>query len=308
MQPASMRAAKWAILGLIVLFIAVDAAVILRKPAAFLLYAAGRAGFCDASSAMGAWDYALLRRAAIERNRGAVRKLREDGGLALWDTLHGPFWTPVRDGLGFVPLLAEQEIRVYGKIHPGDVVIDAGANIGDFTRAALENGASLVVAIEIAPDTIEALRRNLAREIEAGQVIVETRGVWNTDAEMDLLASNVLGSGLDSVVFGGPDRHGQSRVRLTTLDRIVEDLRLNRVDFVKLDVEGAEVPAVVGARNVLRRFRPRLALDSENFTAADVRALQGHLSAADPRYRMLPGPCILLKGRIRADVIRFEVR
>ena len=71
-------------------------------------------------------------------------------------------------------LLSEQEQRIYGApgdrgVHPGDVVFDCGAHVGTYTRESLKAGARLVVAIEPAPDNLEYLRRNLAKEIAAGQ-------------------------------------------------------------------------------------------------------------------------------------------
>lgn len=276
----------------------------------FGLYAAGRASFCDASSSSAAFDHLASRGGAILKNRDAVTKIRDEDGLTLWQTLHGRFWTAERDQLGFVPLISEQEIRVYGKMRPGDIVLDAGANIGDFTRAALEDGASLVVAIEIAPDTLKALRRNMEAEIAAGRVIVYSKGVWDSDSEMTLLTSTEMASGVDTVVPDSRARREGARVRLTTIDKIVEELKLPRVDFIKLDVEGAEIPAVVGAKETIRRFRPRLAFDSEAFTDEDVAKLEKELRASGETYTMIPGPCIYLSGerRIRADIVRFEPR
>jgi len=270
------------------------------------LYATGRAGVCDTSSSGGAFDHLRRRTDAILRNTAAAIKVRNEDGLTLWQTLRGPFWTPERDKLGFVPLISEQEIRVYGKMRKGDIVLDGGANIGDFTRAALEDGASLVVAIEIAPDTLQALRRNMEAEISAGRVIIYPKGVWDSDAELTLLTE--FASGVDTVVPDGAPRTAGVRVPLTTIDKMVAELKLPRVDFIKLDVEGAELRAAVGARDVIRRFRPRLAFDSESFTREDVATLERELRAVDETYTMIPGPCIFLQSdkSIRADVVRFE--
>jgi len=274
------------------------------------LYATGRAGICDASSSGAAFDHLALRGETISRNTEAATKVRDEDGLTLWQTPRGLFWASQRDKLGFVPLISEQEMRVYGKIRPGDIVLDAGANIGDFTRAALEDGASLVVAIEIAPDTLKALRRNMGAEIAAGRVIVYPKGVWDSDSELTLLTSTELASGVDTVIPDGAARKEGARVQLTTIDKIVQELKLPRVDFIKLDVEGAEVRAIVGAKDVLRRYRPRLAFDSETFTREDVATLEKELRAADETYTMTPGPCIFMHRDvvIRAAVVRFEPR
>ena len=47
---------------------------------------------------------------------------------------------------------------------------------------------------------------------------------------------------------------------MTTVDKLVAELQLPKVDFIKMDIEGAEREAVVGARNTIAKFRPRMAL------------------------------------------------
>ena len=76
--------------------------------------------------------------------------------------------------------LAEQKRNIYGTgIRRGDIVLDAGANVGVFTRKALWAGASKVIAIEPAPENLECLRRNFAAEIADGRVVVYPKGVWD---------------------------------------------------------------------------------------------------------------------------------
>lgn len=150
------------------------------------LWAVGRAASCSASEAMASTTFADGLLAAQNRHSAALRKLSADGSLSLWQSAAGRWWVPSRDGDSFAHLLAEQELRIYGPIHTGDVVLDAGANIGDFTRSATQDGAGLIVAVEIAPDALECLRRNLAAEIASGRVIVVDRGVWNEDSTLTL--------------------------------------------------------------------------------------------------------------------------
>ena len=49
-------------------------------------------------------------------------------------------------------------------------------------------------------------------------------------------------------------------VRAVTLDGLVDELKLDRVDFIKMDIEGAERHALAGASRLLAAYKPRLAI------------------------------------------------
>ena len=67
---------------------------------------------------------------------------------------------------------------------------------------------------------------------------------------------------------GGQQRqrpgNGLQGVPLTTIDRVVQDLNLPRVDFIKLDIENAEANALRGAMATSARYHPRMAVALEN--------------------------------------------
>ena len=68
------------------------------------------------------------------------------------------YWIPLRNRLALAEMIAEQEADVYGSdgrgVRGGEVVLDCGANVGAYTRHALDAGARLVVAIDPAPESI----------------------------------------------------------------------------------------------------------------------------------------------------------
>jgi acetylornithine/succinyldiaminopimelate/putrescine aminotransferase len=55
-----------------------------------------------------------------------------------------------------------------------------------------------------------------------------------------------------------------NRSNAHTIDQVVEDLDLSRVDFIKLDIEGAESQAILGAKQTLARFQPPVAIATEH--------------------------------------------
>ena len=198
---------------------------------------------------------------------------------------------------------AQQEEVIYGRVRSGDVVLDCGAHVGVFTRRALASGAALVVAIEPAPDNVECLRRNFEPEVRAGRVIVYPKGVWDKD---DFLVLHTVegNSAGDSFVFqlgAGSD----VRVPLTTIDKLVDELHVPRVDFIKMDIKGSEKQALKGGAHTIQTFRPRLAIASEH-NPQDPEQILAFIQSVRPDYRSRCGSCFLTGGQLRPEIMLFE--
>ena len=204
-----------------------------------------------------------LGRAPLQSQAKLVQR-DSKAGLELWDTMLGRIWIPSPGAEVIRHLEWEQTVqKVYE--HPavhvtaGDVVIDCGAHIGGFTRVALRAGARLVVAIEPEQANLVAFKRNFAAEMRAGSVKQVPKGVWDTTGRLSLHLSTVGDS--HSVVIP-QDKGNDESIEVTTIDALVADLHLARVDFIKMDIEGAERNALRGARQTLLRYRPRLAVSA----------------------------------------------
>ncbi len=188
-------------------------------------------------------------------------------------------------------LLSEHQwmAAINGRDHvkPGDVVVDCGAHVGVFNDMALRRGASKVVAIEPDPVNLECLRRNFVQEIAAGRVIVVPKGVWSTE-KIITLYTGAENSGTNSMVL---DQHaGRIDVPVTKLDNIVEELKISHVNFIKMDIEGAEREALRGGLKTLKRDFPTLMLDTYHLPD-DMQVLPAIIHDANPRYKMRCGPC-----------------
>ncbi len=137
----------------------------------------------------------------------------------------------------------------------GDVVIDAGACFGDTTLAFADavGEAGQVHAFEVVPGNLAVARHNLSLNPRfAAQVTLDSRALGQ-DAGLLYLH----GSGPGAVVSAEP---GGVPVPVIPIDDYVEAAGLPRVDFIKMDIEGSEPAALEGARDTLRRWRPKLAI------------------------------------------------
>ncbi len=103
------------------------------------------------------------------------------------------------------------------------VVLDCGANVGFFTRLALESGAAHVVAFEPSPKNQTCLRRNLQGEIAAGEVTVVEKGVWDSEATLSFSTRNTNNPGGHHVALDGT---GDVDVPMTTIDVTCRQLNL----------------------------------------------------------------------------------
>ena len=275
----------------------------------FMLFVAGRAGSCSLAQSIRSPRETADQIARFQRISKSSRLIRkDDNGLELWETEQGPFWIISNNqSQWFFLFLAEQGSDIYrhreAGVRPGDIVLDCGAHYGLFARKALRAGARLVVAIEPASLNLECLRRNLAKEIAEGRATVYPKGVWDKDDYMTLSIDHQE-SGATSFVF---HREGTSRVEkvpLTTIDKLVAELNLPRVDFIKMDIEGAERQALAGARSTLARFRPRMSLCVYHLPD-DPLVIPKVVKEAQPQYRQACGICTDWGWRIRQEVEHF---
>lgn len=142
------------------------------------------------------------------------------------------------------------------------VAFDVGANVGFWTVPLALDGAR-VVAYEPVPSNATRVRENA--DLNAVAHRVEVREVALSDAVGEITLSlredfeRGAGTGNAAVVIDATDEHFASCVAaVDTLDSQADALEIDRLDVVKLDVEGHEDFVLRGARASLERFRPTL--------------------------------------------------
>jgi len=295
----------------VLLAVAIVAVLIWIYPPARLaaLAVAGRSPACPIPNAIKADENLRLQIRYNEEIIKASKLLETDtAGYQLWDTPAGRFWIPTGSRWVLPYNLAEQKRRIYGNdqqsARAGDIVLDCGANVGVTVRVWLAAGAKQVVAIEPAPENLECLRRNFKDEIASGRVLIYPKGVWDKD-EIMAMQIDPANSAADSFII---HRQGSTETRgipLTTIDKLVPELKLDRVDFIKMDIEGAEPRALAGAKETIAKFHPRMALCT--YHAPDhPKRIPELVRAAWPGYTTECGPCFEANHGVRPDVLYFH--
>ena len=192
------------------------------------------------------------------------RKTGPYGDLELYRTKLGDFWASAanRESVALIALemteLDDYEIDA-ARIQPGETVIDCGAHVGFYSKLALSRGAGMVVAVEPDPENYWCLRENLKEEIDEGRVRLIQAGVWD---ERDSLTFYHSDSNPGAHGFFERDSEATTYqdVPVLPIDDLVAQLELQRVDWIKMDIEGAEARALLGAAGVLSRYKPKLAV------------------------------------------------
>lgn len=176
---------------------------------------------------------------------GTQSKLhRVDGmGFQEWSTPFGTLWFPP-DYAEWTVLFALAQFRngAYPGIiiSPDSVVLDCGGYVGDWTTWALRAGAGKSIVFEPDSDALECIRRNLAKEIKEGRVIVYAKGVW--DQKRALHLRHTRSNPAANMVTSDQTSSGES-IKVVSIDEIVDQLRLTRLDVLLLPAQLMAIPS-----------------------------------------------------------------
>ena len=167
-------------------------------------------------------------------------------------------------------------------LRAGDAVIDGGAHVG---YVALHAGAAVgstgaVIAVEPDPGNLVRLRANIDRNTYP--VRVEAAALSNRSGTARFTRDLTQGeTGWGSLLTDPGERSDAIEVPTTTIDALASTVEDRPLRLIKLDVQGAEHDALLGAERTLSTHRPMVVVETvdvwwgsaQTTTVADVRAL-----------------------------------
>ena len=247
---------------------------------------------------------------AGELVRGNVKLARRSGTDACpyvystpWGEVHGG----LQDNEIIEGVLNEMlDLKVYENEHAavnrGDVVLDVGAHLGVFARYAFLKGASRIVAYEPEPHNVACLKQTFAREITDGTLVLEAAAVSGSPGTISLLQhpNSSMNRTLERDVVPGLRNWEKKVFKLwmkagaqpqvievpaVTIDDSLKRLKVEKVDFVKMDIEGAERYALAGAQRMMKENRPRMVLCIYH-RPDDPKVLREIVMTAQPSYQL----------------------
>jgi FkbM family methyltransferase len=168
-------------------------------------------------------------------------------------------------------------------LNEGDVIIDAGANIGMFSLCAAKYYNCKCYAFEPSKLVIPALEKNIQTNSLDNNITVcpfglsDTNGVVTFKIHLDNIGGSTIVRPLNT------ENVETENVQCISLDSWVEDNHIFKIDFIKADIEGAERLMLKGATNVLKNLHPKLSICTYHFPD-DKQVLSRIIKEANPNY------------------------
>jgi FkbM family methyltransferase len=139
----------------------------------------------------------------------------------------------------------------------GDIIIDCGAYIGLYSiiSSKLSGNDGKIISIEPNPSVFEHLRRNIQLNKIENSILLNI-ALADREGEMEFFIPKVSAAGstfyLEHLSLQKVAEFNKMVVKTMTLDKLILMENLNRVNIVKIDVEGAELLVLRGAQNALK--------------------------------------------------------
>jgi len=147
------------------------------------------------------------------------------------------------------------------KVQPNDVVIDAGANCGHlsifFSKLVGQNGQ--IFAFEPDKFNIERIEKNkkLNKDLCDNIKIVDLL-LWDKNELIDFYEAGTVGS---SAIWMPDSAHCVKKQAIRIDDWVVKNT-IQKLDFIKMDIEGAEIEALAGCVETIKNLKPNFAIAS----------------------------------------------
>jgi FkbM family methyltransferase len=147
-------------------------------------------------------------------------------------------------------------------INSGAVVLDIGANIGYYSILAVPKAGS-VYSFEPSKASITAFEKNIELN-KITNISIQPYALSDRAEASSLYLSSQENSGMTGLRKPHNFSGSTEQVKVITLDDWMTGKKLNAIDIIKIDVEGAEVNVLKGAVTVLRQYQPVIFIEVIN--------------------------------------------
>ncbi|MCF6212467.1 MAG: FkbM family methyltransferase [Flavobacteriaceae bacterium] len=154
-------------------------------------------------------------------------------------------------------------------IREGDIVLDGGANEGYLSiyYAKKVKSKGRVFAFEPDKMNVKVMKQNLKMNPSVDNIKIYEDLIWKENTNIEFYEAGTVASS----VFYEPKKSKKVLKKAITIDSFCKNERLKKLDFIKMDIEGAEIEALIGATETLKRLKP-------NFVIASYHSVNGEIT------------------------------
>ncbi len=144
----------------------------------------------------------------------------------------------------------------------GDVFLDIGANVGCYSLIAskIVGPEGQVHSFEPVLNVFERLQLNIQLN-QLKNIIANRVAVFEKPGTLELFVSAKENAGMSSIFHHDTESGNIEQVESITIDGYVEKMNIEKIDMIKIDIEGAELFALKGMRKTLLRFHPVIIME-----------------------------------------------
>jgi len=191
------------------------------------------------------------------QNQTAIRPYQQN----LKIKLHIDEW--IQQQIYFLDVFDERGIRfLQNHLNPGDIFLDIGANIGCYTLAAskMVTDTGKVYAFEAISGVFEKLTYN-ANINKLQNVVLENKAIYSKEDTLTFYVSARENMGMSSI-FRHDTESGQTEtVKAISVDQYVTEKNIQKINVIKIDIEGAEMFALKGMTKTLQNLKPLVMIE-----------------------------------------------
>lgn len=163
----------------------------------------------------------------------------------------------------------------------GDIIISGGAYHGEssiwFADRIKQNGK--IYSFEADKDNFNNFQENIIENNLTDIIIGINKCLWDKNRKVSLNKNNI-----DNASFCSEEKEGDI-IDAITIDYFVEQNNIKNVDFIKLDIEGAEINAIKGAVETINKFKPKICI-SVYHNVNDIFEIPLLLKSILPDYKL----------------------
>lgn len=193
----------------------------------------------------------------------------------------GPYFIRCTDPSALLGSWSEEVYRLKGICEPekGDWIIDGGAFQGDTTLwfSNLVGPEGKVFAFEPFGENYDILVENVKKN-NIENVIPIPKALYNKSC-----AFSMMGDGQGAMLVEG--NSNVNVIETISIDEYTQSQNCSQVNFIKMDIEGAEAPALEGAVKTIKRYLPKLAI-SVYHKGTDIVAIPKLIKNIEPNYKL----------------------